>query len=101
MPEEKMEPKDRRSQSRRPITTQAKILSPKGKAIPCTLHNISNGGAMIAIEQGADLPPHFLFEIPGNVSIYRRCRLAWREGGYVGMEFRCRNKKPRGSMAAV
>jgi hypothetical protein len=63
--------------------------------IPCILQNISDGGAMILVDAGVELPQNFVFEIPGNIAVGRRCSLVWRQGRYAGMEFIDRRKRPR------
>ena len=89
-----MDAKDRRRYVRRTLLASAEIIPLRGEAVRCELQNISEGGGMIALdEQAAELPAQFLLQISGNITVTRRCRLAWRNGMMAGVEFLCRTKK--------
>jgi PilZ domain len=49
------------------------------------LNNVSAGGACVSISTERVLPPEFTLVFPMNAA--RRCRLAWRFGEKVGVEF--------------
>lgn len=90
-----MDQVDRRRHVRRPLITAASLRQPNGAVIPCTLQNISETGAMIALESEMALPPQCLLEISGNLPIGRLSRLVWHEGRMAGLEFVARGKKRR------
>lgn len=96
-----MDREDRRQFVRKPLVAEGRVLAPDGGRIRCMLQNISEGGAMAVLAEAVDLPPFFVFEIPGNFAIVRRCRLAWRDGLYIGMEFvdRAKRRHPRAAAA--
>jgi hypothetical protein len=83
---------DRRASPRRDLIAEARLRH-ADVIIPCILQNISEGGAMIMVDPGVELPQNFLFEIPGNIAVGRRCSLVWRQGRFAGMEFIDRRKR--------
>ena len=52
--------------------------------IDCTVRNISDTGALIAVENAAVAPERFELEIDGNT---RRCIVVWRKLGSLGVRF--------------
>jgi methyl-accepting chemotaxis protein len=54
------------------------------QSLPCTVLNLSDGGAKLAIE-AADLPETFTLHIDGEPS--RRCRVARRAADGIGVQF--------------
>lgn len=63
-----------------------KIVLGLFRSIPCTVTDISNSGARIAIEESHELPDSFWLKVSG----YRRKMKAetrWRKGNEVGVEF--------------
>jgi hypothetical protein len=90
-----MDQNDRRASPRRTLIAEARLRHADGVTIPCILQNISDGGAMILVDAGVELPQNFLFEIPGNIAVGRRCSLVWRQGRFAGMEFIDRRKRTR------
>jgi hypothetical protein len=49
------------------------------------LMNLSEGGACLSVSPARRLPGEFTLVFPPNVP--RRCRLVWRSGERVGVEF--------------
>jgi len=90
-----MDQNDRRASPRRTLIAESRLRHTDGVTIPCILQNISDGGAMILVDAGVELPQNFLFEIPGNIAVGRRCSLVWRQGRFAGMEFIDRRKRTR------
>jgi len=86
---------DRRASPRRSLIAEARLRQTNGVTIPCILQNISDGGAMIMVDADVELPQNFVFEIPGNIAVGRRCSLVWRQGRFAGMEFIDRRKRQR------
>ena len=54
------------------------------QSLPCTVLNISEGGAKLALE-AADLPENLTLHIDGEPS--RRCRVTRRAAGDIGVQF--------------
>ena len=54
--------------------------------IPCTLENISDGGAGLRFETNILLPPVFTLSVPAE-KVDRRCEVMWRDGNRVGVSF--------------
>jgi hypothetical protein len=54
--------------------------------IPCTLENVSIGGACIRFETNILLPPVFTLSVPAE-KVDRRCELMWRDGNRIGVSF--------------
>jgi PilZ domain len=73
---------ERRSHPRRPVSIAAEIAIGDSIHHECTIMNISEGGALVAIPAGCVLPDQFMLIPPS-----RLCRVAWRNGNYVGVAF--------------
>jgi hypothetical protein len=59
-------------------------ISPMPRAI--TVTNISEGGARLYSE--IDMPPRFTLTVSGEgLNLRRECRVVWRLGGELGVEF--------------
>jgi hypothetical protein len=52
----------------------------------CMLHDISSTGARISVEDPEVVPDYFKLRIPGGREL-RRCRIRWRSGTDLGLEF--------------
>jgi hypothetical protein len=78
---------ERRKEPRRIINRVAHFhneICPAPRA--CTVTNISDGGARLYSE--IDMPPTFTLSVSGEgVSLRRECRVIWRLGGELGVEF--------------
>jgi hypothetical protein len=78
---------ERRKTARRSINRIAQFhseISPMPR--PCMVTDISEGGARLYSE--IDMPPTFTLSVTrdgGNVQ--RECRVVWRLGGELGVEF--------------
>jgi CheY-like chemotaxis protein len=84
-------PPDRRELRRRPrlqLQCTAWILVDKRVApIKCTIADVSALGTRIVLQGEQDLPDHFILLIAENGGARRNCRLVWRTGSNVGIEF--------------
>src|SRR5262245_14092384 len=82
----KARPEDRRRAERLPMRGMGKILGATG-SLPrdCWITDISEGGARLHIER-VDVPEEFVLLLPG-VKVRRDCRVAWRLGHEVGVQF--------------
>jgi hypothetical protein len=67
----------------------------KGKLVPgnglppreCTVINISDTGAKLAVEAPHEIPDDFTILLSANGHPYRRCHLIWRSAAHVGVTF--------------
>jgi hypothetical protein len=79
--------KDRRQSPRQVINRIAKFHA-GGGSLPrdCMVTDISENGARLFSE--ADMPEQFTLSLSGEgTSIRRECRVVWRLGGELGVEF--------------
>jgi hypothetical protein len=53
----------------------------------CTVRDIADNGAQIAIDDSRDLPDEFLIRMASSGFPIRRCRLIWRTDFAIGVEF--------------
>jgi hypothetical protein len=61
-------------------------ISFNGNGIPCTVRNLSSGGAAIDLAERAELPPSFTLMIESDQFI-RRCRPVWSNERRIGVAF--------------
>jgi hypothetical protein len=77
-----------RKKPRRQFRYRAKILtSEKGTPRYCSISDISEIGARIVLARDEELPPRFLLLLSSQGGARRVCRLVWRKGLTVGVEF--------------
>lgn len=55
-----------------------------GGAISCTVRNVSESGAMLAVESPVGIPAEFTLAIPSD-SVSRRCSIIQRSGNRMGV----------------
>lgn len=55
--------------------------------LPCVLWDVSDGGARIAAARASGVPDTFDLFLDKDGKSRRFCRVAWRRGGYLGVEF--------------
>ena len=53
----------------------------------CVIVDISETGAQLEVPVGAEIPIEFALLIGGNANVRRRCRVVWRSGNRVGVQF--------------
>ena len=53
---------------------------------PCTIVDISEGGARLRVEDAQFLKPHFHLKFD-RASPGRACKVAWKKGDLVGVKF--------------
>jgi hypothetical protein len=63
------------------------VLDGGGTQLPCVLWDLSEGGARIAAARASALPDAFGIFLSKDGKSRRFCRVAWRRGGYLGVEF--------------
>ena len=55
--------------------------------VPCAIVDISESGARLSLEAEAQLPEAFMLLLTRNGRTRRHCRLVWRNGQTLGVEF--------------
>jgi PilZ domain len=90
---------ERRRDQRRSINRTAKFSTDSG-ALPrdCMITDISKLGARIFADE-VDVPDRFMLSISGDEAIRRECKVVWRLGGEIGVEFTPRAIAPNGNHA--
>jgi hypothetical protein len=53
----------------------------------CTIADISHNGARLVLETEDPLPDQFILLLTRNGQTHRRCRMVWRTGQTIGVEF--------------
>jgi hypothetical protein len=77
-----------RKKPRRQFHHLAKIITDGNEpARACTMSDVSHTGARLVLETDAELPNRFQLLLTGDGSARRRCRVVWRAGVTVGVEF--------------
>jgi len=77
-----------RRKPRRRFQSPAWILTEKdAPSIKCTIADLSELGTRVILQSEHDLPSHFFLLFTENGSARRGCRLVWRNGLNVGIEF--------------
>jgi hypothetical protein len=77
-----------RRKPRRNFHYNAAILT-DGKSPPCLceIADVSETGARLVLQNDCELPERFILLLSRNGEARRRCRVVWREGVNVGVEF--------------
>jgi PilZ domain len=77
-----------RKKPRRQFHYNARILVDKDTPlIVCSISDISEDGARIALEKDETLPDTFMLLLSPNGGARRQCRVIWRDGLAVGVKF--------------
>jgi hypothetical protein len=53
---------------------------------PCAVYDVTNSGARIGLQGPKVIPPEFALSFDNFRSV-RMCRLAWRQGDFLGAAF--------------
>ena len=77
-----------RKKPRRQLHYSARILT-NATAVPrpCAITDISESGARLVVERDKELPDRFVLLLTGGGKAHRRCRVVWRRGAAVGVQF--------------
>jgi hypothetical protein len=77
-----------RKKPRRQFHYNASILT-DGTSPPrtCAIADISETGARLLLESDSELPDRFLLLLSRNGDARRKCRVVWRNGLAIGVEF--------------
>jgi hypothetical protein len=79
---------EQRKAVRRPVHLPAKIDAGQGSPMrDCTLVDISDLGARLAINHAENVPDVFAIFLSPFARPFRKCRLVWRKDEHVGVEF--------------
>jgi hypothetical protein len=77
-----------RRKPRRQFHYNANILTDgKSPARTCAIADISETGARLLLESDSELPDRFILLLSRNGDARRKCRVVWRDGLVVGVEF--------------
>ena len=77
-----------RKKPRRQFHYTARIITDQNAApIACSISDISETGARLALERDSELPEKFLLLLTANGHAHRQCRVIWRTGVMIGVEF--------------
>jgi len=77
-----------RKKPRRQFHHLAKIITDGNEpARGCTMSDVSHTGARIMLDNDDELPDRFLLMLTRNGGAIRRCRVIWRTGATIGVEF--------------
>ena len=78
---------EQRKHPRHLMLESAKIFVDRRSApIGCSIFDISEGGACILLPPSTDLPGCFELAI-ANIGALHQCRVVWRQGYEIGVEF--------------
>ena len=76
---------EHRATPRRPITTSVHMATGLGPPLACTLKDVSELGARVAVADPASAPQEFLMLLSDKLA--RWCRVSWRSDREIGIEF--------------
>ena len=77
-----------RKKPRRQFHYTARIITDQNAPpIACSISDISETGARLALERDSELPEKFLLLLTANGHAHRQCRVIWRTGVMIGVEF--------------
>ena len=86
LPRFSMFPVERRRSLREPKNYIVRLkFDDKSPWLRAMLNNLSAGGACLSISATKTIPAEFTIVLPPNIA--RRCRLVWRSGDKLGVEF--------------
>jgi hypothetical protein len=76
-----------RASDRYEVVIEGKIMSPDlADCLGCVIRNVSDGGALVAIDEGVDVPDRiYLWQQETGTTI--ACEVRWRKPGHVGLKF--------------
>ena len=94
--------REMRKEARRQLQSVAwMLLDKQTPPIKCTLADLSVSGACVVLQRTEDLPSEFILLLTENGAIWRKCRLVWRAGLRVGIEFKGGLAKERPQIGAL
>jgi hypothetical protein len=66
---------------------QSAWITHEGHEIECSLTNLSQGGAQIAVDRHIEFPDCFSLSLVPNVADKKSCEVIWRQGCAMGLKF--------------
>ena len=79
--------KDNRKAPRRQMSYSAWLAFEGDKLHVCALHDISETGARLNVENSATVPARFILLLSANGAARRYCRVVWRQPHQIGVQF--------------
>jgi hypothetical protein len=76
-----------RKRPRRQFHYPAKIIIDQSEPRLCSISDVSHTGACVVLEKDEPLPDRFVLLLSRNGGAQRKCRIVWRTGMSVGVEF--------------
>jgi hypothetical protein len=69
----------------------ALIMAERGSGMlcQCTMIDVSEGGARLAVEQPSQIPEFFTLVLSRGARTHRRCQVRWRSATEIGVQFSC------------
>src|SRR5262245_17266628 len=79
----------RRKSGRKPVQQVAVLKALDSEAVlgECTILDVSQEGARLAVTRPSDLPDAFILVLSRNAQVFRRCSVKWRSKSQVGVQF--------------
>lgn len=93
-------PEDRRQFGRLRVRYHGWVQVPGRPRIACVVQNLSVGGALLEIQEGAFVPECFTLTI-GAINFTAVCDVRHKDGRYLGAEFRALAKRADASPPAT
>jgi len=79
---------EKRQAPRRLLAIKGKLIAGQGLPLrDCTIVDISDTGAKLAVDAPHDIPDDFTILLSAHGRPYRRCHLVWRSAAHVGVSF--------------
>lgn len=78
--------KDRRQFGRRDTFLRGTVVTEDGVSLPCTIVNVSDGGAALRMTGDAEVPDTFFLVVQSDDMIVS-CRVAHRTDGKIGIAY--------------
>jgi len=79
--------REKRIAKRRSVRYAAWLMQPDGALVQCMFSDISETGARIAMQDPAQAPETFVLALSANGAVRRFCRVMWRNGDEIGVQF--------------
>ena len=77
---------ENRKEKRKGLGHPARIFVWEAPAIDCNVEDVSNGGAMLFVEDQSKVPTTFLL-IFASGGFRRKCEVVWRSWTHIGVKF--------------
>ena len=78
---------DKRKAHRRQLRYTAWISIGPRKLHGCVVADVSDSGARLDVENSKAVPDHFILLLAASGKPKRKCRVIWRAGTQIGVEF--------------